>query len=82
MPRAVSGGEEAGKYVFTISATIEEIKSYYSKELTKMGKMCVLNAFTSGPTSDGLMCLAGGPMVIVMIDTLEDGSQQVTIIVE
>jgi hypothetical protein len=37
MPGAIAGGESNGTYYFTIQATSDDIKTYYDKEMPKLG---------------------------------------------
>jgi hypothetical protein len=81
MPGAVSGQVKSSiEYEFIIAATLAEVKSFYASAFAKQGKTCLEFVSTPSPTWTNLVCMSAGPLVTVVISTLEDGRQQVTII--
>ncbi len=53
MPGAIAGEGDSTAYKFTIRATVEEIQSYYEKELAKQG----INLLASGQGQNGSILL-------------------------
>jgi hypothetical protein len=63
MPGAIAGNGDNEKYVFTINAPLEDIQSYYEKELSKSG--WVLMTSGSGDTGAALLIFNNGKPILM-----------------
>jgi len=79
MPGAIAGNGDNEKYVFTINAPLEDIQSYYEKELSKSG--WVLMTSGSGDTGAALLIFNNGKPPLMPISIFPDGDLMLVLIV-
>jgi hypothetical protein len=72
MPGAINGGGDNESYRFTIKVTVEEVQTYYEKELAKLGWN--LMVASSGDTDSVMLIFNNGapPLLPVSIFSYED----------
>lgn len=78
MAGALSGREEADAYTFIVVSTPQDVKSYYARELSDLGYMCILNFFEETDDWAGLACIMPR-MVMVTAQAVENGRVEVII---